>query len=67
MLQSVWLRLRRSRSLLPVRDLFDADLDRARRRPDCALCRLVQEHDQQAMHSFLGEYCTEPSDTTTTA
>ena len=60
MLQSVWLRLRRRRSLLPARDLFDADLDRARRKPGCALCRLVQEHDQHSMHSFLWEYCTDP-------
>jgi hypothetical protein len=60
MLQSVWLRLRRSRSLLPSRDLFDADLDRARRKPGCALCRLVQEHDRHSMHSFLWEYCTDP-------
>ncbi len=60
MLQSVWLRLRGSRSLLPARDLFDADLDRARRKPGCALCRLVQEHDQHSMHSFLWEYCTDP-------
>ncbi len=60
MLQSVWLRLRESRSLLPARDLFDADLDRARRKPGCALCRLVQEHDQHSMHSFLWEYCTDP-------
>ena len=41
MLQSVWSRLRGSRSLLPARDLFDADLDRARRKPGCALCRLI--------------------------
>ncbi len=62
MLQSVWLRIsgRRSRSLLPARDMFDADLDRARRKPGCALCRLIQEHDQQTMHSFLWEYCTDP-------
>jgi len=48
MLQSVWLRLRGSRSLLPARDLFDADLDHARRKPGCALCRLVHEHDQHS-------------------
>jgi Family of unknown function (DUF6062) len=60
MLQSVWLRLRGSRSLLPARDLFDADLDRARRKPGCALCRLIREHDQQTMRSFLWEYCTDP-------
>jgi len=62
MLQSVWSRIsgRRSRSLLPARDMFDADLDRARRKPGCALCRLIQEHDQQTMHSFLWEYCTDP-------
>ncbi len=60
MLQAVWSRLRRRRSILPVRDMFDADLDRARRKQGCALCRLVQEHDQQAMHSFLWEYCTDP-------
>ncbi len=60
MLQAVWSRLRRRRSLLPARDLFDADLDRARRKPGCALCRLLQEHDQQVMHSFLWEYCTDP-------
>lgn len=40
--------------------MFDADLDRARRKPGCVLCRLVQEHDQQVMHSFLWEYCTDP-------
>ena len=44
----------------PARDIFDADLDRARRKPGCALCRLVREHDQQVMHSFLWEYCTDP-------
>jgi hypothetical protein len=60
MLQAVWSRLCRRRSLLLARDLLDADLDRARRKPGCALCRLVQEHDQQAMHSFLWEYCTDP-------
>ena len=60
MLQSVWSRLRKRRSILPTRDIFDADLDRARRKPGCALCRLVQEHDQQVMHSFLWEYCTDP-------
>jgi hypothetical protein len=60
MLQSVWIRLCKRRSILPVRDIFDADLDRARRKPGCALCRLVQEHDQQGMHNFLWEYCTDP-------
>ena len=60
MLQAVWSRLRRRQSILPARDMFDADLDRARRKQGCALCRLVQEHDQQAMHSFLWEYCTDP-------
>ena len=60
MLQAVWLRLRGRHSMLPARDLFDADLDRARRKPGCALCRLIQEHDQQVMHSFLWEYCTDP-------
>jgi hypothetical protein len=60
MLPSVWSRLRRRHSLLPARDMFDADLDRARRKPGCALCRLVCEHDQQGMHSFLWEYCTDP-------
>jgi Family of unknown function (DUF6062) len=60
MLQSVWSRLRRRRSLLPARDMFDADLDRARRKPGCALCRLIREHDQQTMRSFLWEYCTDP-------
>jgi len=40
--------------------MFDADLDRARRKTGCALCRLVREHDQQVMHSFLWEYCTDP-------
>ena len=60
MLQSVWSRLRRRRSILPARDMFDADLDRARGKPGCVLCRLVQEHDQQVMHSFLWEYCTDP-------
>jgi hypothetical protein len=60
MLQSLWLRLRGRRSLLPARDLFDADLDRARRKSGCSLCRLVQEHDQHSMHSFLWEYCTDP-------
>ncbi len=60
MLQSVWSRLRGRRSLLPARDLFDADLDRARRKPGCALCRLIREHDQQTMRSFLWEYCTDP-------
>jgi hypothetical protein len=59
MLQAVWSCLRRRRSLLPVRDLFDADLDHARRKPGCALCRLVQEHDQQVIYSFLWEYCTD--------
>jgi len=33
MLQSIWSRLCRRRSLLPTRDIFDADLDRARRKP----------------------------------
>src|SRR5438552_10215144 len=60
MLQSVWSCLRRRRSTPPARDIFDADLDRARRKPGCALCRLLQEHDQQVMHSFLWEYCTDP-------
>jgi hypothetical protein len=60
MLQSVWSRLRGRRSLLPARDLFDADLDRARRKPGCALCRLIREHEQQTMRSFLWEYCTDP-------
>lgn len=60
MLQSIWSRLRRRRRLLPARDMFDADLDRARRKPGCALCHLVGEHDQQGMHSFLWEYCTDP-------
>ena len=60
MLPSVWSHLCRRRSLLPARDIFDADLDRARRKPGCALCRLVREHDQQGMHSFLWEYCTDP-------
>ncbi len=60
MLQAVWSRLRRRRSILPARDMFDADLDRARGKPGCVLCRLVQEHDQQVMHSFLWEYCTDP-------
>jgi hypothetical protein len=60
MLQSVWLRLKGRRSLLPTRDIFDADLDSARRKPGCALCRLVQEHDHHSMHSFLWEYCTDP-------
>ena len=60
MLQSVWSCLRRRRSTPPARDIFDADLDRARRKPGCALCRLVREHDQQVMHSFLWEYCTDP-------
>ena len=60
MLQSVWLRLRGSRSLLPARDMFDADLDRARHKPGCALCLLIQEYDQHSMHSFLWEYCTDP-------
>lgn len=55
MLQSVWSHVRRRRSLLPARDLFDADLGRARRKPGCALCRLVQEYDQQTMRSFLWE------------
>ncbi len=45
---------------LPARDLFDADLDRARRGSGCALCQIVREGDQQAMHSFLWEYCTDP-------
>src|SRR3989442_8977793 len=60
MLQAVWSRLRRRRSMLPARDLFDADLDRACRKPGCALCRLLQEYDQQVMRSFLWEYCTDP-------
>src|SRR5437667_7709207 len=59
MLQSVWSRLRMRRSILPTRDIFDADLDRARRKPGCALCRLVHEHDRQVMYSFLWEYCTD--------
>ena len=60
MLQSVWSCLRRRQSTPLARDIFDADLDRARRKPGCALCRLVREHDQQVMHSFLWEYCTDP-------
>lgn len=60
MLQSVWSHLRGRQSLLPERDMFDADLDRARRKPGCALCRLIREHDQQTMRSFLWEYCTDP-------
>jgi hypothetical protein len=40
--------------------LFDADLDRACRKPGCTLCHLIREHDQHAMHSFLWEYCTDP-------
>ena len=60
MLESMWSRLRMRGNTLPMRDIFDADLDRARRKPGCALCRLVQEHDQHSMHSFLWEYCTDP-------
>ena len=60
MLQAVWSRLRGRRSKLPARDIFDADLDRARLKPGCALCRLIREHDQQTMRSFLWEYCTDP-------
>ena len=48
------------RMILPTRDIFDADLDRARRKPGCVLCRLVQEHDERVMKSFLWEYCTDP-------
>jgi len=44
---------------MPIRDLFDADLDRARREPGCVLCRLVREHDEQLMRSLLWEYCTD--------
>jgi hypothetical protein len=57
MLQSLWLRLRRSRCLLPARDLFDADLDRACRKPGCALCRLIQEHNQHSMLRILAWDC----------
>jgi hypothetical protein len=60
MLRSVWSRLHRRRSVLPIRDMFDADLDRARQKDGCALCRLVQEHDRHVMHSFLWQYCTDP-------
>ena len=60
MLKSMWSRLRMRGNTLPMRDIFDADLDRARRKAGCALCRLVQEHDQHSMHSFLWEYCTDP-------
>jgi len=60
MLGSIWSRLSCQRSVLPRRDIFDADLDRARRQPGCVLCRLVRVHDQQVMHSFLWEYCTDP-------
>ena len=58
MLESMWSRLRMRGNTLPMRDIFDADLDRARRKSGCALCRLVQEHDQHTMRSFLWEYCT---------
>lgn len=60
MFQSLWSRLHRRRMMLLARDIFDADLDRARHKPGCTLCRLVKEHDQQVMHSFLWEYCTDP-------
>ena len=60
MFQSIWSRLHQHRMLLPARDIFDADLDRARHKPGCTLCRLVKVHDQQIMHSFLWEDCTDP-------
>ncbi len=44
MLQAAWSRLHGRRSLLPARDLIEADLYRAHRKPGCALCCLVQEH-----------------------
>lgn len=56
-----WPFRQRRHTWLPARDLLDGDLDRARRKPGCALCRLAQEHDQQLMHSFLWEYCTDPA------
>src|SRR2546422_9913815 len=43
MLQSVWSRLHKRRSLLPARVLFDADLDRARRQPGGGPRPLVQQ------------------------
>ena len=46
MLQAVCSRL------LPARDLFDADLDRAPRKPSYTLCCIVREHDQQGMHIY---------------
>lgn len=60
MLQSIWSRLHRRQSILPIRDIFDSDLDRAQQKDGCVLCRLIQEHDQQLMRSFLWEYCTDP-------
>jgi hypothetical protein len=60
MLQSVWSHFYQHRSIPPVRDMFDADLDRARDKQGCTLCRLVAEHDRQLMFSFLWEYCTDP-------
>lgn len=60
MVQTIWSRLHGRRMILPARDIFDADLDRVRHKPGCTLCRLVREHDQQVMHSFLWEYCTDP-------
>jgi hypothetical protein len=60
MLQSVWSRFYQHRSIPPLRDMFDADLDRARDKPGCTLCRLVAGHDRQLMFSFLWEYCTDP-------
>lgn len=56
-----WPFRQRRHTWLPARDLLDGGLDRARRKPGCALCRLAQEHDQQLMHSFLWEYCTDPA------
>lgn len=50
----------RRRSILPARDIFDAELDRARTKPGCTLCRLVLDFDQHEMHSLLWEYCTDP-------
>lgn len=50
----------RRRSILPARDIFDAELDRARTKPGCTLCCLVLDFDQHEMHSLLWEYCTDP-------
>lgn len=60
MVQALWSHLFTRSGLLPARDIFDIDLDRARERPGCALCHLVQDHDQQVMRSLLWEYCTDP-------